>query len=369
MIDSIEINNFRCFHQTKISGFKSVNLIGGKNNSGKTALLEGIYLATYPSGNVIVDLQKQRGELKGEDIENLTENWKTLFFQSNNKEAISFIFEKGFKEIMIKFSEFSKFLEEIIIFNMEQHDDTDYNFYTLDLDSIRNKRIEHKYSYDFEEISKIIVLDKHDKKGKTNRKWEIIEKYSVLQNSYFIHSFFKSSDEELAKSYQLAEYSNQSQVILEAFKLIDDSIVEIRDFSFAGSKLYLKRENEKYIPLGMFGDAMSKIANIILKIINIKDSIVLIDEVENGIHYTNQEKFWEFLFKLSKAYNVQIFATSHSLEMISAFNRVAYQTEFDQDAMYFEMSRHAKSQEIIANPMDMEMLNYEILSKSSFRGE
>mgnify|MGYP006193319713 FL=1 len=44
MIKDIEISNFRCFEHTKIEGFERVNLIGGKNNSGKTALLEAIFL-------------------------------------------------------------------------------------------------------------------------------------------------------------------------------------------------------------------------------------------------------------------------------------------------------------------------------------
>ncbi|BAQ62287.1 hypothetical protein GM3708_2693 [Geminocystis sp. NIES-3708] len=44
MLLDIQIKNFRCFEDTKIEGFQRVNLIGGKNNSGKTALLEAIYI-------------------------------------------------------------------------------------------------------------------------------------------------------------------------------------------------------------------------------------------------------------------------------------------------------------------------------------
>jgi len=39
MIKSIAIENFHCFHQTKIEGFERINLFGGMNNVGKTALL------------------------------------------------------------------------------------------------------------------------------------------------------------------------------------------------------------------------------------------------------------------------------------------------------------------------------------------
>ena len=44
MIETIVIKNFRCFKDTKIAKFAQVNLFGGLNNAGKTALLEVIHL-------------------------------------------------------------------------------------------------------------------------------------------------------------------------------------------------------------------------------------------------------------------------------------------------------------------------------------
>jgi len=37
----------KCFQDFKASGFKRVNLIGGKNNIGKTAFLEACYINVY----------------------------------------------------------------------------------------------------------------------------------------------------------------------------------------------------------------------------------------------------------------------------------------------------------------------------------
>ena len=44
MISSIQIGNYRSFASAKIDGCKRINLIVGDNGSGKTALLEAIFL-------------------------------------------------------------------------------------------------------------------------------------------------------------------------------------------------------------------------------------------------------------------------------------------------------------------------------------
>jgi AAA15 family ATPase/GTPase len=54
MIEDIEINNFRCFDRLKVSGCKRINLISGKNNVGKTALLEAIFLDVTPTKDTVL---------------------------------------------------------------------------------------------------------------------------------------------------------------------------------------------------------------------------------------------------------------------------------------------------------------------------
>jgi len=47
-LTNIEIKDFKCFKDFKAEGFKRVNLIGGKNNVGKTAFMEACYIYSYP---------------------------------------------------------------------------------------------------------------------------------------------------------------------------------------------------------------------------------------------------------------------------------------------------------------------------------
>ena len=53
------------------------------------------------------------------------------------------------------------------------------------------------------------------------------------------------------------------------------------------------------------------------------DGVFLIDEIENGIHYTVLPDLWRFLFRMAKLHNVQVFATTHSWDCVEAFQKAA----------------------------------------------
>ena len=84
MIKDIEISNFRCFEHTKIEGFERVNLIGGKNNSGKTALLETIFL--YSDGGdeepVIIAASVNKS------LEELSKSYTKIVFNEQEEEVL-----------------------------------------------------------------------------------------------------------------------------------------------------------------------------------------------------------------------------------------------------------------------------------------
>jgi AAA15 family ATPase/GTPase len=56
MFKDIKIQNFRCFENTEIQGFERINLIGGKNNAGKSALLETLLILALPRPQSLIAL-------------------------------------------------------------------------------------------------------------------------------------------------------------------------------------------------------------------------------------------------------------------------------------------------------------------------
>ena len=122
------------------------------------------------------------------------------------------------------------------------------------------------------------------------------------------------------------------------------------------------------MPLSLFGDALSRVADIVLKVVNKRNGLLLIDEIENGIHHENHEEFWDMLFRLCSDFNVQLFATTHSLEMIGAFKNSIIKNEIS-DGSYFEMARHPVSNEIIFQGISINSLESKLINNEPIRGE
>jgi len=161
MLKEIEIQNFRCFKNVKVSGFERVNLIGGKNNSGKTALLEALFL-------------------------NVTPNIPTVGLIN----------------------------------------------YPISVDEVP-----------------------------------------------VTPPFIRLSDKELTKAYDRSHLNNRDREVLKVFQIIDPAIESVETFSIGEPTLYLRKKGESCFPLSLYGDAINRVADIILKLVNSDHNILLVDEI------------------------------------------------------------------------------------------
>jgi AAA15 family ATPase/GTPase len=103
---------------------------------------------------------------------------------------------------------------------------------------------------------------------------------------------------------------------------------------------------------------MLRVFQLLLKVFPAKGGFLLIDEFENGLHYSVQEKIWMVLFELSKKLNIQIFATTHSWDCIESFSKVARNNN-DIDSVLFRAGKSVRQSnrgQIIATVFDKEQL-------------
>lgn len=362
MIKNIEIKNFRCFDELKVSEFEQINLISGKNNVGKTALLEAIFINYAPRPDTIYFLRKIRRE-QSDFSKSLPERtWSNFFFQQNKNSNL--IIKATLKEGDSHIVEIS--VDESVKDFLENTDDEDNDEKEKMIDIFLGNEsllsVMHLKT-------KINDRDKFESLIVSSAKGLIARDIKVpdIKNVFFVPSFLRISNRDLTREFDKARFSDREHEVLKAFQSIDSSIIEVESFSIGEPTIYLKREGETRLPLSLFGDAINRIADIILRIVNNENSILLIDEIENGIHHSNQVYFWSILYKLSKELNIQIFATTHSLEMTQAFIKAGL--EYQNFAAHFELTRQMKTGKIVAIRRDLDTLDYGISHNKEVRGE
>ncbi|MEZ4526752.1 MAG: AAA family ATPase [Desulfobacterales bacterium] len=368
MIRNINISNFRCFKDVDIQGFERINLFGGKNNSGKTALLEALFLGSTPISETIMILRQIRGE-SGEFLKAFPEKaWDNLFFDKKETEKKSVIiveYDDKAKQIKLECGHSDRKFSEIF------GDDSGTFF-----EDLRTRWTESGFKRSALNIHCYEKDEKTVSGSMTATSKGIISNINFTDSgsdeAVFIPAFLRMSNSALAQEFDKSDLEGHSDKVLKAIQAIDESIIQIRTLNIGSPTVYLKRKTQEDLPITLFGEAINRVAHFIVKMVNSRNGILLIDEIENGIHYTNHGELWKMLFKLSKEFNIQIFATTHSYEMIKSFSEVASEMAHESKeeiGAYFEIARNVRTGRIVGIKREIEILKYELARGMELRGE
>jgi predicted ATPase len=108
----------------------------------------------------------------------------------------------------------------------------------------------------------------------------------------------------------------------EILATIDSRIKKVRiDPGEDGNQVVVDIGLSEMVPLAQVGQGVYRLATILADIIGEKTDVLLIDEIENGLHHSVQRQIWTGLAEVAKELNVQIFATTHSGECLYAAHK------------------------------------------------
>ena len=306
-IKNIEIKNFKCFENFKAEGFGRVNLIGGKNNVGKTTFLEALYINLNTKEknwflNSLFQVVKKRDNFFIANSLASISKFVKILFRLNN--TLSKKYKKDIKtEILTNI--------KCLKFNFEESFSGTKIFYYID-DVKYNESILFKDLKELIYDDKIFITDSSIQflrpVGLSNL--IIIEFYAIVQ--------LEDKEEELNK--RLKEFDRS----INQFKIINNEPTVLFD--------------DEYLAVTQLGDGVKKLINIFISIYSSTNGILIIDELDNGIHYSSLDLLWEIILKISKDQKVQVFATTHSKECIESYARVAKRLE-DEDVTYSILSK------------------------------
>lgn len=122
----------------------------------------------------------------------------------------------------------------------------------------------------------------------------------------------------------------KKDVVLERLVKFDDRINAIETI---GLEIFIGFEGMgELLPIGMTGDGLRRYLSIVASSANTTNNIILIDEIDNGLHYSAYKKLWESIFALATDTNKQVFITTHSQETLYQLYQMLEENPQYQDA-------------------------------------
>ena len=336
---SLTIENFRGIKKLKIDDLKRVNLLVGRNNCGKTSVLEAVFLLSGMSNSDLpLNIQTRRGlaVLNAQDMlsifKNLTfENQIILEGKLDNK-------KRSLKINPLYAGDSSNHLkkqEELISLNLLGGIIGDDKAQRL---KKQEELISPRYSYtDSIKSNRIIEgikLDCYNHKNKLVHKGQINLRRGILNLPTL--SLYKES---LTCAYMLPDkimldiipklenltVEKKLDAIISVLQKLESNVIDLR----IGAKgiIYIDIGGNNLLPINIMGDGMRRILAFLTTLAETKNGVVLIDEIENGLHYSSTNIAWNAILTACKAYDIQLIATTHSYEAIEALSNAYTEIE------------------------------------------
>ncbi len=354
LLDSLEIKGYRCFEHLTIEKLGRVNLIVGKNNVGKTALLEALWIyATRGTSETILRLLNWRDEVPfyvaDANSRNILFQKEDLMSQAGNMFYGRPKLDLGSnEEITVSSSNSSLHIYTTKLMDQDEN---------LISDPVLFQKIWGTLPRGLLIFSKFKVL---------NQDQIQTEFYSLDVTQSFIperipelkHEFISSGILDNLKLVQLwdeAVINNLEEEALKFLQIIENKIEYINFVATSRGMRYPIASNGKSsnrVTLKSYGEGMSRLLGLSLAFVQCNGGILLIDEIESGLHYSVLPDVWKLIFKTAKDLNVQVFATTHSKDCIEAFAQAAYDSP--EDGMLIRLER--QGEKIVAKTIEEERL-------------
>jgi hypothetical protein len=332
MYKSFRVKNFRCFKDLQINDLGRVNLIAGKNNTGKTALMEAMYIH---SGNRDVKTvlrsslpepafrYRSRFSPDFDDSPANVISWDSVFHDFDTSDDIELTAESCSAEPSL----FNGPYESSVKLAIQSVDD-----HNLD-DILSQIRVEELDRFTYIEI--LAITSDYSKQftyfalldGSLSRSRH---KTAALHIADFLLPRQILNAEVNSTRFTNMRKQGNLPTLLSALKVIEPRLRGL-ELWFDGRRPLIKCDIglRQPLSLGDLGDGINRIASLILAMGEVPGGVMFIDEIENGIHHTVQERVWSVIRSFAHELKIQVFATTHSYEMIRAAHEAFEDDEHD----------------------------------------
>ena len=324
---NFEIKNFRGIDHLIIDDCSRVNVFLGQNNSGKTSILECLLLIMgMSSPDLPQSLNKIRSRNNLIGVSDARYMFNNLIL-ANPPEIIAKQTDDVQRHLKLNLSYVFDEKEQTVQQNVPMPvTDTMALINTLEMLFDVTEGTESKSYRSSLTFNQAGVI--------TNRK---------LAEGYVEKDFVGLITADLMSGNLVNDLSElfkrkQKDLILKRLAMFDKTIYTI---DILKDDVYIGFEGiNEQLPLGMTGDGLRRYLNIVACSANPMTNIIVIDEIDNGLHYSAYKKLWEAIFALATTTNKQVFVTTHSKETLESLNEMLEEhSEYQQEMRLYTIAK------------------------------
>ena len=306
---NIEIKNFRGIDHLKIEDFSRVNIFLGQNSSGKSSVLECLLLLMGMSNP---DLPQTINSIRSRSFHSSLLDLGYMFHNYDLKVSPEISSEM--------FDETKRHLALYLTYVFDEKSQADTPTGQLPTSETKTFLNTLKMIFDIESnqqkkrYESSITVNQQGFNSNKKPAESYLEKNSAVYLSSDLGGSTPANDLiELAKR-------KRKDIVTEQLKLFDSRITT---WEILNSVAYVGLEGiDQLLAVNMMGDGLRRYLNIVAASANPINNILLIDEIENGLHYSAYKKLWEAIFALAVSTNKQVFVTTHSKETLQKLNQM-----------------------------------------------
>ena len=343
MYTSFNIQRFRRFKQLKVEKLTRCNLITGLNNSGKSTLLEALWMHAGPNRPDLAIRTLQFRGVPGQDVAHIAHD---IFFDFDTSEPIELTAsgDWGDDPRVLKITVQPKTTTIPILAPSNSRTSTNYleagTAEQSDAELVLLYCDENRKSY---ESKATWVHQGPNEKGEATVAFsmETDDVPPRPNNILLAPKVRRASIEECRLFDQLVQDRHESEVV-ECLKLVDSRIHNVRTMTSPEPMIYVDVGLSRFVPVGLLGEGIGRLFSLALAMFEARGGLVLVDELENGLHHTVLDSVWQRLRTLAEKCDVQLVATTHSSECLSAAMRAFHGSSPEDLAIHRLDERNGK---------------------------
>lgn len=364
MINSIAITNFRNLRNVTLKDLGRITLVAGKNGTGKTSLLEAVWLL---SGSDLPELSLRMNMSRGFPVLSPPTIFHDLFHNFNVRQGIKIAAGRDVDNV-----------PRVLEILLQQRQETD-DFRPENLDAAEEWAMHSQSEDKFE----LVFKAQYDERDYTSRAWWVNrengsgatetgtlkqkrDRVANRASAMFMPAVYRENLNTVASRFGALQLRGEDTEILKLLRLLEPGLERLVPITLGNTVVvhaYLKG-SPRPLPLRLLGDGVNRIFDTVLAIGEERGGFLLIDEIENGLRHTVQKDVFATLLDWARKFDVQIFATTHSAECIKA----AYQAlkgKEPQDFAFYRLDRIGN--EVKPVHIDCKMLETAFFHKMEIR--